>query len=260
MDHIRRPAGRPLRLALVGFGYWGPNYARVLNDLPGVELTVVCDQRADRLAHVRQRYPSVATCDNTADVFTGGRVDAIVVATPASTHRALVQDALEHGCVRVDTAGLALGMAVGDGSGVLVAVAVGVGSGVLVALGVTVFVALGVTVFVALGVTVVVALGVTVVVALGVTVVVAVGLRVAVGVGVSVATTATTPGLLDRAMGAANNTAALLPRPARAGAASIVRPLLVAAADRPRGTTLHVPTMCKPRLPPKSSTIRRYCR
>src|ERR1700730_9342263 len=43
VDHIHRPDGRPLRLALVGFGYWGPNYARVLNDLPGVELTVGCD-------------------------------------------------------------------------------------------------------------------------------------------------------------------------------------------------------------------------
>ena len=39
-----------LRLALVGFGYWGPNYARVLNDLPGVELTAICDRSADRLA------------------------------------------------------------------------------------------------------------------------------------------------------------------------------------------------------------------
>jgi len=130
--------------------------------------------------------------------------------------------------VSVDTPGIGLGVAVGVEIGVLVAVAVGDGSGVLVALGVTV--------------------------------VVAVGLRVAVGVGVSVATTATTPELLDSARGAANATAALLPGPARAGAASIVRPLLVAAADRPRATTLHVPTMCKPRLPPKSFTIRRYCR
>ena len=27
-----------LCLALVGFGYWGPNYARVLNDLPDADL------------------------------------------------------------------------------------------------------------------------------------------------------------------------------------------------------------------------------
>src|SRR6266567_4626163 len=54
-------AERPLRVALIGFGYWGPNYARVLHDLPTVELTAVCDSSAGRLAQVRQRYPSVAT-------------------------------------------------------------------------------------------------------------------------------------------------------------------------------------------------------
>jgi predicted dehydrogenase len=97
VDHIHRPDGRPLRLALVGFGYWGPNYARVLNDLPGVELTVVCDRSVERLAHVRARYPGMATSENTAGVFSGGRADAVVIATPASTHRALVQAAIESG-------------------------------------------------------------------------------------------------------------------------------------------------------------------
>src|SRR5258705_8852205 len=96
MDH-GRPAGRPLRVALVGFGYWGPNYARVLNDLPGVELTVVCDRSAERLAHVRTRYPAMATSDDLAGVLAGGRADAVVIATPASTHKPLVQAALETG-------------------------------------------------------------------------------------------------------------------------------------------------------------------
>jgi predicted dehydrogenase len=96
MDH-GRPAGRPLRLALVGFGYWGPNYARVLNDLPGVELSVVCDRSAERLTHVRARYPAMATSDDIAGVLAGGQVDGVVIATPASTHQPLVQAALESG-------------------------------------------------------------------------------------------------------------------------------------------------------------------
>jgi predicted dehydrogenase len=96
MDH-GRPAGRPLRLALVGFGYWGPNYARVLNDLPGVELTVVCDRSAERLAHVRARYPAMTTSDDIAGVLAGGGIDAVVIATPASTHQPIVQAALEGG-------------------------------------------------------------------------------------------------------------------------------------------------------------------
>ena len=98
VDRHRRPDGRPLRVALVGFGYWGPNYARVLNDLPGVELTVVCDRSAERLAHVRARYPGDYDLRRPSpDVLAGDRVDAVVIATPASTHQQLVQAALESG-------------------------------------------------------------------------------------------------------------------------------------------------------------------
>ena len=86
-----------MRLALIGFGYWGPNYARVLSDLPGAELTAICDQRADRLSLVRQRYRTVAACERLDDLWARDDVDAVVIATPASSHEALVRTALEHG-------------------------------------------------------------------------------------------------------------------------------------------------------------------
>jgi predicted homoserine dehydrogenase-like protein len=87
VDRHRRPDGRPLRVALIGFGYWGPNHARVLNDLPGVQLTVVCDRSAERLAHVRTRYPAITTCATVTEVLAGGAVDAVGmgITTPAST-------------------------------------------------------------------------------------------------------------------------------------------------------------------------------
>jgi predicted dehydrogenase len=86
-----------IRLALIGFGYWGPNYARVLSDLPGAALTVICDPRPDRLQLVAQRYPSVAACVSLDEVFARDDVDAVVIATPASTHEDLVRVALGHG-------------------------------------------------------------------------------------------------------------------------------------------------------------------
>lgn len=97
MSRHRRPAGQRIRLALVGFGYWGPNYARILSDLPGAELTVVCDQRPDRLSLVQERYGTVATCERLDDLFARDDVDAVVIATPASTHEALVRAALHAG-------------------------------------------------------------------------------------------------------------------------------------------------------------------
>ncbi len=88
---------RPLRVALLGFGYWGPNYARVLHELPNVELKAICDQRADRLAQVRQRYPTVTTCDDVGVVLRRDDIDAVVIATPATTHQQLVETALRSG-------------------------------------------------------------------------------------------------------------------------------------------------------------------
>lgn len=86
-----------VRVALIGFGYWGPNYARVFNDLPGSDVTVVCDRSADRLDLVRRRYPGTATCDDVAGLLRRDDVDAVVIATPASTHADLVREALAAG-------------------------------------------------------------------------------------------------------------------------------------------------------------------
>jgi predicted dehydrogenase len=87
----------PTRIALLGFGYWGPNYARALSELPGVQVVVICDGNADRLAQARQRYPAIATCADAGEMLKRADVDAVVVATPASTHRPLVEQALRAG-------------------------------------------------------------------------------------------------------------------------------------------------------------------
>jgi predicted dehydrogenase len=73
----------PVRIALIGFGYWGPNYARVLSELPGADLVLVCDRSADRLALVANRHRAVPTCSRVDDVFARDDVDAVVIATPA---------------------------------------------------------------------------------------------------------------------------------------------------------------------------------
>ena len=86
-----------LRIGLIGFGRWGPNYARVLSDLPAAELAIICDRSADRLDLVRQRYPTVTTCSDLDPVLRRDRLDAVVIATSASTHEDIVRRSLEAG-------------------------------------------------------------------------------------------------------------------------------------------------------------------
>ncbi len=90
-------ADSPVRIALIGFGYWGPNYARVLNELPGAQLVLVCDKDGGRLAHVRDRYPGVSICADVDEALKRSDVDAVVIATPATTHQQLTRRALESG-------------------------------------------------------------------------------------------------------------------------------------------------------------------
>jgi predicted dehydrogenase len=87
----------PLRVAVVGLGYWGPNLARNLSELPDAELAWVCDLRQERLDALARRYPAVATTQSYEQVLADRTVEAVAIATPVSTHHALTTAALEAG-------------------------------------------------------------------------------------------------------------------------------------------------------------------
>ncbi|MPZ20453.1 MAG: gfo/Idh/MocA family oxidoreductase [Luteitalea sp.] len=81
-------------VAVVGYGYWGPNLVRNLWDAPGVRLISVCDLRSERLVEVQKRYPAVETTADFSAVLGDARVDAVVIATPVSSHFELAMRAL----------------------------------------------------------------------------------------------------------------------------------------------------------------------
>jgi predicted dehydrogenase len=84
-------------IAVVGYGYWGPNLVRNFADAPGVQLVTVCDLQVERLASVKNRYPSVTITGNFDDVLRDPRVDAVAIATPVSSHFKLAMSALMAG-------------------------------------------------------------------------------------------------------------------------------------------------------------------
>ena len=49
----------PVRVGVVGLGYWGPNIVRNLHELDQAKLVTVCDRDEERLALVGHRYPGV---------------------------------------------------------------------------------------------------------------------------------------------------------------------------------------------------------
>jgi predicted dehydrogenase len=86
--------GSPVGIAVVGLGYWGPNLVRNISEFPGAEALWVCDLREDALATIKRRYPAVQTTTSLDEVLADERVEAVVIATPVSTHHALASKAL----------------------------------------------------------------------------------------------------------------------------------------------------------------------
>jgi predicted dehydrogenase len=84
-----------VRVGVVGCGYWGPKHLRVLEGLPSVPSIVAVDPRVERLAGVRRVLPSVqcfASLDEALPL-----VDALIIATPPTTHFELAYRALTAG-------------------------------------------------------------------------------------------------------------------------------------------------------------------
>jgi predicted dehydrogenase len=81
-------------VAIIGCGYWGPNLLRNYVELPSAWVEWVCDTRPEALAKAAARYPGVAGTTDYQQVLDDAKVDAVVIATPISTHFPLAKAAL----------------------------------------------------------------------------------------------------------------------------------------------------------------------
>jgi predicted dehydrogenase len=88
---------RRIRTGVVGLGYWGPNLVRNLADAPAFELAYLCDVRAEVVESVSLRYPLVPYTTNFEDLLYDDSIEAVVIATPVSTHYPLTMSALGAG-------------------------------------------------------------------------------------------------------------------------------------------------------------------
>lgn len=86
-----------LRIGVIGCGHWGPNHVRVFSELDRTTVMACCDLNEDRLLRISARFPQVRTTRDYQSILDDSEIDAVVVATPTSTHSRLVLEALEAG-------------------------------------------------------------------------------------------------------------------------------------------------------------------
>lgn len=87
----------PIRIGVIGFGQWGPNHVRNFSLLDGCEVVRVCDNSEVRLKAAQKFLRGVEVTNDAAEITRANDIDAVVIATPTSTHHALVKAALEAG-------------------------------------------------------------------------------------------------------------------------------------------------------------------
>ncbi|MBT1070856.1 Gfo/Idh/MocA family protein [Pelotalea chapellei] len=86
-----------IKVAVAGYGYWGPNLVRNIQESGKASVVTCCDMNPERLKQVSSKYPSMRTTSCYDDVLKDPSVDAVVIATPVATHYEFARKAFEHG-------------------------------------------------------------------------------------------------------------------------------------------------------------------
>lgn len=95
MSHDQRT--EPIRVGVIGLGYWGPNIVRALHEVEGAQVAAICDRRQPVLDKLGARFPSPRRTTDANSILDDDEIDAVVIATPVATHFGLASRALAAG-------------------------------------------------------------------------------------------------------------------------------------------------------------------
>lgn len=88
---------KPVNIGIIGLGYWGPNWLRNFASLSRCTVKYGCDLSKERCQKFSALYPSITFTQSVDDLLSDTTLDAVIIATPTSTHFALAKAALESG-------------------------------------------------------------------------------------------------------------------------------------------------------------------
>ncbi len=86
-----------IRVALTGYGHWGPNYLRNLQFMDQVEVPLVCDKQEIVIRKIQKYHPQVKAVSDFDFLLKDDSIEAVIIATPAMTHYDLAKKSLQAG-------------------------------------------------------------------------------------------------------------------------------------------------------------------
>ncbi len=84
----------PIRVGVIGCGYWGPNLIRNFARHDGARVVAACDAEPERAQTMASWYGIPLVTSNAMELIQSKNVDLVVVATPSRTHYALAKQAI----------------------------------------------------------------------------------------------------------------------------------------------------------------------
>lgn len=88
---------KKIKFGIVGLGYWGPNYARVLGKIDSAQLSWCVDFDESNLKKMKKINPGVRVSRDYRDILRDRNVQAVIIATPPNTHFQITKDFLQAG-------------------------------------------------------------------------------------------------------------------------------------------------------------------
>ncbi len=84
-------------VGIIGYGYWGPNLSRCVADAEGCFVAAIGDSSPGALAKAGKRHPAARLETDWKQVIRDPSVNAVMVATPVSSHFEIALAALQAG-------------------------------------------------------------------------------------------------------------------------------------------------------------------
>ncbi|NHJ25044.1 MAG: gfo/Idh/MocA family oxidoreductase [Candidatus Lokiarchaeota archaeon] len=85
-----------IKVGVIGTGYWGKNHLRVINSIAQAELSMIVDSREDIAKKYAKSYRTEYSTNYT-DLLERDDIQAVILATPNSSHYSIAKDLIENG-------------------------------------------------------------------------------------------------------------------------------------------------------------------
>ncbi|MEM3401751.1 MAG: Gfo/Idh/MocA family oxidoreductase [Candidatus Hadarchaeales archaeon] len=86
-----------MNIGIIGLGYWGPNYLRIVRELEHCKVSYCCDLDEKALERAKLVAPEIKITKDFRKVAEDPETDAVIITTPLNTHYEIGKFCLEHG-------------------------------------------------------------------------------------------------------------------------------------------------------------------